>query len=60
MIRNLCRLPGLCLGRLTCGNIPLMIWLPGNHKAYWMIVCWTRLVNGSVPSKKRHAVEEIR
>ena len=37
MIRNLCRLPGLSLGRLICGNIPLMIWLPGNHKAYWMI-----------------------
>ena len=37
MIRNLCRLPGLCLGRLTCGNIPLIIWLPGNHKGYWMI-----------------------
>jgi hypothetical protein len=33
MIRNLCRLPGLCLGRLTCCTIPLIIWLPGNHKA---------------------------
>ena len=33
-------------------NIPLMIWWPGNHKVSWMIVCWTRLVNGSVISKK--------
>ena len=40
-------------GRLTCGAIPLIIWLPGNHKAYWMISCWTRLVNGYVISKKR-------
>ena len=28
MIRNLYRLPGLCLGRLTCDAIPLIIWLP--------------------------------
>jgi len=33
MIQNLCRLPGLSLGRLIFGNIPLMIWLFGNHKA---------------------------
>ncbi len=39
--------------RLICGTIPLIIWLPGNHKAYWMINCWTRLVNGYVISKKR-------
>ena len=52
-IQNLCRLPGLFLGRLICGNIPLIIWLPGNHKVYWMMICWTRLVNGSVLSKKR-------
>src|SRR6476620_6669616 len=25
MIRNLCRLPGFFLGRLICGNIPLII-----------------------------------
>ena len=55
MIRNLCRLPGLSLGRLICGNIPLMIWLPGNHKVYWMISCWTRLVNGSVHIEKASA-----
>ena len=32
MIRSSCRLPGLSLSWLICDNIPLMIWLPGNHK----------------------------
>ena len=50
--RNLCRLPGFFLGRLICGNIPLITWSPGNHKVYWMIVCWMRLVNGSGPIEK--------
>ena len=29
-----------------------MIWWPGNHKVSWMIVCWTRLVNGFVIIEK--------
>ena len=58
--RSLPRFPRLSLGRCICGDIPLIIWLPGNRKVSWMTVCSMRLVNGSLPLKRFAAIQKIR